>query len=719
MELVISGADLFTAVGATTEITYFSVRSGLSRFTETGAITRRRKPRIAAVLPAFVHHRDESRLAALAAASAGRALDDAGIAPGHTVGITLCVPGSPRPDAAESLNVWRSAFDGVLKERGISARLRALVDAPASVAFALHEAYVSLEAGDEDATLIGGADSWLSLRALRWLEDQRRLKVDGRTEGLIPGEAAGFIVVESAERRVGAQGSLATLRAFTVAREPGHYDSDKPCLATGYTAATRAALAALDARRPPLVLLSDLNGESYKAKEWAAAEVRTLSHSPRLHIHPADCYGDVGSIAGVCQVAIAAVGFSRGEWSGPALVIAGADGSARGVVVVDGSSARLEPNLLAPIQARPERTDVAEMSKAILNDHLEEAGFLRLQRRLAEDRSAERWLTRDALDRRHAWHLLALAACATQVETTLLEASADDGRPAEDRAAAVTGLALAGAPSAIRGTWTLMKGRHSQPGALIEAFHDLPSEIRHSMERQLASHHDRRVRDLATALFQEPTDPEAGVTIDGRESTERRDRPTSPSVEGGRDRRADSDYSSQSSADTATHEAAAWRAAKHGQNDAPALARKLPEPEVTPRLLEALGGAGYTEAIPILLHFVNDRDLTRADAAGAALAAITGVDLVEPSDESEAADEHWCRSQERWRETLRREFANRDLLPRMIAGSLWSIDSATKLWRNPATRNGIRRTLLSVIESGSTLTGRTTDYYWLQRNESR
>jgi len=716
VDLLITGVDLFTAVGATAETTYFSVRSGLSRFTETGAVNRLRAPRIAAVLPGATHRRDPERLPLLAAESAARALDDAGIEAARSIGVALCLPGPPRPDAVGTLDAsWTSPFEEMFAARQIVPHIRAFCEGAAAIALAIQDALARLNRGDEAAALIGGADSWLPLQLLRWLEDRRRLKIGEHLDGLMAGEAAGFLVLESPGRRVGSKRALAVLKAASLAREPGHFESNEPCLSLGYTEAVRSALTAVDPGRAPRVLLSDLNGESYKAKEWAVAELRTVPQGLVSHLHPADCFGDIGSVAGVVQLGLVAIGLSRKEWLGPALVVAGADGSARAVVVADmpGASGRLEPDLAVPLRTTTARPTANALSSALVEDHLEEIGFLRLQRRLAEKRSAERWCDRDAHDRRHAWHLLALAALVPDTERALVAMATDAGRPPEDRAAAVTALTLAGASKMYSAIFGMLKQR-ADIVVLSEAFGDLPEVARDALRRRIGEYTDPRMGHLVARLLGDHEDEEQLIaTVERASSVDARHAAAAALIERGSDAIGWL-LGSPALVGALPPETVAFAAARAAQRDAFDLSWRLPKSDMTPRLLAALGATGYREAIEILLDFVEDASAERADAAGGALAALSGVDLVELAGEEDAANKMWSRSAERWRSALAQVPLSPHASERIVRGRAWSLERVKERLLDPQGRNGVRRVLAAA--AGNDWAGhRVTSYYWLQR----
>jgi len=463
------------------------------------------------------------------------------------------------------------------------------------------------------------------------------------------------------------------------------------------------------------VLLSDLNGESYKAKEWAVAELRTLPKGLATHLHPADCFGDIGSMAGVVQLGLAAIGLSRKEWLAPALIVAGADGSARAVVVVDmpGESGRLEPDLAAPLRTTAARPIAGALSSALVEDHLEEMGFLRLQRRLAETRSAERWCDRDAHDRRHAWHLLALAALVPEAERTLLAMGVDAGRPPEDRAAAVTALALAGSSTMYSAIFGMLKQR-ADIVVLSEAFSDLPEVARDALRRRVGEYADPRMGHLVALLLGDHDDEEQLIaTVERASSVEARHAAATALIERGSDA-IGSLLDSAALVGALPPETIAFVAARATRRDAFDLSRRLSKTDMTPRLLAALGATGYREAIEILLEFVDDSNGERADAAGSALAALSGVDLVEPAGEEDAANEMWSRSAERWRSALAQVPPLQHASERIVRGRAWSLERVKEWLLDPQGRNGVRRVLATAL--GKDWAGLcVTSYYWLQR----
>jgi len=264
----------------------------------------------------------------------------------------------------------------------------------------------------------------------------------------------------------------------------------------------------------------------------------------------------------------------------------------------------------------------------------------------------------------------------------------------------------------------MVKGKAADPAALVEAFDDLPEAARDALLRRLGEYDDSRVRDLTRQLFAGAVinESELLAAIERSPSIEVRQHAASALVERGSDavRRM---LDSPRLIGTLPPETVAFAAARIARRDALDLTRRLSEAEITPRLLVALGGAGYPDAIEILLHFVSDGRDERADAAGGALATLSGIDLVEPAGDEDAASEIWSRSAERWRAALTHALSGQRSYERIVRGGAWSSERVKESLSEPHARNGVRRTLAAAL--GTEWADRSvTTYYWLQRRTS-
>ncbi len=194
---------------------------------------------------------------------------------------------------------------------------------------ALHRAVRHLREGRVQTALVGGVDSLLRRARVAQLLEQGRLKHDDQPQGVVPGEAAAFVVLSATPGR----GSV-TIEHTALAEEETARTGE-PCRGVGLTQVLRGAAGALG--EYPLVVC-DLNGERYRHIEWGLASMRALGRLEKRAggtvesdlLHAADCIGDTGAASGVLGVIWAAAAL-RGGWARTqlALVWGASDGVLR------------------------------------------------------------------------------------------------------------------------------------------------------------------------------------------------------------------------------------------------------------------------------------------------------------------------------------------------------------------------------------------------------
>ena len=200
---------------------------------------------------------------------------------------------------------------------------------------AVHRAVEEISAKRITGALVGGVDSLVRPSVYERLADAGVIKdADENPQGVNPGEAAAFLVLEAKDGEV-----LARVRGTGIAEEPTA-GTDKPNESRGLVAAIRAARTTLKDR--PLTIC-DLNGDRYRALEWGIALIRALGDlrwrdgvAPADEFwHLADCIGDTGAASGVLKC-VWAVESLRKEYSvaGDVLVWGASDGKLRGATVI-------------------------------------------------------------------------------------------------------------------------------------------------------------------------------------------------------------------------------------------------------------------------------------------------------------------------------------------------------------------------------------------------
>lgn len=163
-------------------------------------------------------------------------------------------------------------------------------------------------------------DSLVNLQTLRWLDRNFRLKTPANRDGLIPGEAAAAVLLQSAPK----PRTVTEVVGLGFGKESAHILSEEPLLGLGLTLATRQALSEanldlheIDGR------LSDVTGETYGFKELALVTARIMRTSRKREQplwHWSEAIGDTGAAAGVAQLVFADEAFRKGYAPGERMI---------------------------------------------------------------------------------------------------------------------------------------------------------------------------------------------------------------------------------------------------------------------------------------------------------------------------------------------------------------------------------------------------------------
>jgi len=212
---------------------------------------------------------------------------------------------------------------------------------PAYVSIAGHSAgALMLQAAQQDlasdatqVAVIVGVDSLLDEGTLNWLHSVDRLKCDGAPDGLQPGEAC----VALALTRGGSATELAKVAAVFVADEQRHLLSGATTRGEGLSKVVADAWRLRNGGKPWIV--SDQNGEVYRAMDWGHAVVRLRADfdafaDPELW-YPAASFGDTGAASALIGICMTAKAWQRNyAVADAALVISSADGPSRTAVAL-------------------------------------------------------------------------------------------------------------------------------------------------------------------------------------------------------------------------------------------------------------------------------------------------------------------------------------------------------------------------------------------------
>ncbi|WBS00589.1 beta-ketoacyl synthase N-terminal-like domain-containing protein [Pseudoduganella sp. SL102] len=335
-----------TAVGRDAWASAAAVRAGISGFVEhPWMIDRAGEPMRAAPAPWLDPGLSgAARLAALLLPAVAQALSPVtdlpeGAEPVRT-GLVLGLP-APRPGLDADV---RAALVAAVRA-GFGDRLAGIEVFPAGHAaglLALGAAARLLHQGALDACVVAGVDSYLEAETLEWLEHCGQLHGAGTLNnawGFVPGEGAGAVL--AMRRPVAARlgcGSLGRILSVGAGMEACRIKTRTVCTGAGLTQAFRQALAPLAGGDGAITdVYCDMNGEPYRADEYAFTAVRTKEAfvSVSDFIAPADCWGDVGAAGAPLHLALAAIAGAKGYARGKlAFTWASAEGGERAAALM-------------------------------------------------------------------------------------------------------------------------------------------------------------------------------------------------------------------------------------------------------------------------------------------------------------------------------------------------------------------------------------------------
>lgn len=200
----------------------------------------------------------------------------------------------------------------------------------------MRAALADLQAGVCEVAVVVGADSLLDEGTLRWLHVCGRLKCDGAPTGLLPGEA-GVAIALSRSPIPNESVPAASVRNIEFAAEPRTLLLGASPVGEGLADVLGRAWSRNTGEFPWIV--SDQNGEVYRAMDWGCAAVRLRAQdaafaSPVLW-YPAVSLGDTGAASALVGICMAVRAWQRNYAPAEgALISATSDGEARAALAL-------------------------------------------------------------------------------------------------------------------------------------------------------------------------------------------------------------------------------------------------------------------------------------------------------------------------------------------------------------------------------------------------
>ena len=314
--IAILKTGLVTSVGLTAPATCAALRAKLTNPSETRFIDSSGEWIMAHQVTLDKPWRGLTKLAKMAAMAIEEAL--AGIArkEWRRIPLLLCVAEPDRPGRLDGLD--DQLFLDIQTELDAQFAPQSVIVAHGrvGVAVAMAQARALFGQGKITRVLIAATDSLVSWPTLSHYERGDRLLTPSNSNGFMPGEGAGALLV-------GADGGAADELLCTgigFAREAAHLDSGEPLRAEGLSQAIKTALSDAGCEMHHMDFrITDLSGEHYYFKEASLALSRILRQRKEEFDlwHPAECTGEQGSVAGTAVIAVADAACRKAFTKGP------------------------------------------------------------------------------------------------------------------------------------------------------------------------------------------------------------------------------------------------------------------------------------------------------------------------------------------------------------------------------------------------------------------
>lgn len=319
MPIAIKRTGLVTAVGLSAPQSCAAFRAKITNPTETRFIDSGGEWIMAHQVALEQPWRGLTKLAKMAAMAIEEVLVDLPKKQLSSLPLLLCVAEPDRPGRMAGLD--DQLFPMIQKELGIQfAPESALVaQGRVSVALAMQRARTLLAQQKSAHVLVAATDSLLSWPTLSHYERKDRLLTQRNSDGFIPGEAAGALLLGAPDGRI----DQLVCTGIGFGREAATIISEAPLRAEGLTQAIKGALVDASCHMHDIDFrITDLSGELYYFREAALALSRTLrQRREEFDIwHPAECTGEQGAAAGLAVVAMADAACRKAFTKGPQIL---------------------------------------------------------------------------------------------------------------------------------------------------------------------------------------------------------------------------------------------------------------------------------------------------------------------------------------------------------------------------------------------------------------
>jgi 3-oxoacyl-[acyl-carrier-protein] synthase-1 len=261
----------------------------------------------------------------------------ADVSPAHwsQIPLMLCVAERERP--GRTVGLEEELYSEICAELGVRFGEQSIVIPKGRVSSSVALLHARRLIAEERAerVLIVATDSLLTWPSVSAYERADRLLTSVNSNGFLPGEAAGALLVGPSQRG----GSQLFCIGLGFGQEQASIDSEAPLRGDGLTRAIRNALDDAGCQIHELDLrIGDLSGEQYYFKEASLAVSRLLRvRKEEFPIwHHAECIGECGSSSGIVAFIVANIASQKGYAPGPRILChAAADSPERAAAIFE------------------------------------------------------------------------------------------------------------------------------------------------------------------------------------------------------------------------------------------------------------------------------------------------------------------------------------------------------------------------------------------------
>lgn len=315
--LAVLGIGLVSGVGLTGEESCAAIRCGINNFQETRFIGSGGAWLVGSAVQLTTPWRGLTKLAMMAATAVEECFAAAPDEKPERIPVLACIAEPERPGRFEALP--QVLLQDIEREIGfrLHPHSRVIQQGRVGGVVALLEARRMLAEGRANRIIVAGVDTYLTGPTLAAYDREDRLLRPDNSNGFIPGEAAGALLLATWQDGMAAP---LLVRGLGFAREPAPRESGKPLRADGLVQAIGGALAEAGiALQDCDHRIADVNGEQYPFREAALAVTRLLRDRKVLFSlwHPADCIGEVGAATLPAMLAMLFAGAREDYLPGP------------------------------------------------------------------------------------------------------------------------------------------------------------------------------------------------------------------------------------------------------------------------------------------------------------------------------------------------------------------------------------------------------------------